>query len=106
MIELPKFTWYVQKIGDNYVANVYSGTADTDPQRGVLCKTVFLFKTFMKTDKKQGPEVFVAEYGWQFPWGSDRTFETVTQEFEATAEGVLQAQAWLNEKHGEGCGEA
>ena len=96
MIQLPNYSWFVQKQGEKYLTNVYSGSLGTDPQEGCISKTTFNYRAFVQIAKDVGPVSFNVEYYWRFPWNKGgTTTEVVSMKFDASAQSIAKAEAWL-----------
>lgn len=96
MIQLPNYSWFIQKQGEEFLTNTYSGSLGTDSQEGCMNRTTFNYKAFVKTTKDEGPISFYVEYHWRFPWNQGgETSEVVSMEFNASAESIAKAEEWL-----------
>ena len=101
MIQLPNYLWFIQKQGEKYLTNVYSGSLGTDPQEGCMDKATFNYKAFIKTEKDVGPIAFRVECFWRLPWNQGgSTTEVVAMEFDASAESITKAEKWLTAEYG------
>jgi len=100
MIELPNYTWFIQKQGDEYVTNTYSGSLGTDSRGGCINKTTFNYRAFVKLKNKKEPVSFCVECYWRKPWTEGgETINFNAKEFEALQKGIESAAQWLTEQN-------
>lgn len=100
MINLPRYIWFIQKQGEKYITNIYTGSLGTDPKQGCINKITYNYRAFIKTTKEDGPISFHVEYFWRMPWiDGDAKSELFEKEFVASQEGINKAETWLVEQY-------
>ena len=96
MIKLPNYVWFLGNIPFRGDGNIYSGSAGCDPELGNITDKVFRYRVWLnKTD--DGFQLIAVHYKGEFNYESTDP-EIITQRiFNASAEGILEAQNWLQE---------
>jgi hypothetical protein len=112
MITLPHYNWFFQIQEGKPVTNVFSGSSGTEPSTGCFSIITFDYKVYVtekkeenaegeenkdeKAEKKPPVYKIVAEWHYTYPFGHDPKFsETVTKDFEASPNGLIEAAKWL-----------
>lgn len=96
MIKLPNYVWFLGNIPFRGDGNVYSGSAGCDPEFGNITDKVFRYRVWLnKTD--DGFQLIAGHYNGEFNYESTDP-EIITEKiFNPSAEGILEAQTWLQE---------
>lgn len=96
MIKLPNYVWFLGNIPFRGDGNVYSGSAGCDPELGNITDKVFRYRVWLnKTD--DGFQLIAGHYNGEFNYESTDP-EIITEKiFNPSAEGILEAQTWLQE---------
>ena len=88
-IELPGLTWF--KGG-----NIYTGSFGTNPQYGFMNIYTAEYKAFFHKDET-GLQL---KASWRIrpPWNEPQDTETIEKVFDASAEGIHEAEQWLSDE--------
>ncbi len=97
MIKLPLYNWFVNKVETTPVSNTLKGSEGTDALHGMLSKTTFHYKVQVLNVGKEDVKLEASYYTVSaFSQGNEKS-EPVSQEFECSEDGILQAEKWLND---------
>lgn len=95
MVKLPSYLWFMGLISFRGPGNTYSGSFGCDPALGNIDGNIFRY--VVKIINKDDVNVLRAVY-YVGNNALEATDESLITEkiFEATSEGILEAQDWLN----------
>lgn len=99
-INLPPLNWFIQEQNGSVVTNTYSGSLGTDAKTGCLGKHIFNYKVF--AELLEDTYKLIAMFCIPEPWPNSDC-EVDASIFEATVEGLAEAEDWLcenSEKYG------
>ncbi len=101
--KLPQLSWFRQIQDNRPVKNFLTGSLGTDPEHGCLRKRTFNYKVNAIEIPQEGQEdkiMLSASCYIRLPWAQN--LECVNHqfmEFEFSAEGISQAEQWLEEQY-------
>ncbi len=96
MVKLPNYIWFLGNIPFRGDGNIYSGSAGCDPFYGNIDTKTFRYRVWLsKAD--DGLVLNAAHYIGENSY--DSTLKDIINEktFEASPQGISEAQDWLNE---------
>ena len=95
MVKLPSYLWFMGLINFRGPGNTYSGSFGTDPSKGSIEGNVFRY--VVKIEKEEDDFFLKAVYYVGINALEATDPKIVTEKiFEASSEGILEAQDWLN----------
>lgn len=94
MVKLPQIDWFMGMLKFRGEGNIYSGSAGCDPMLGNIESKIFRCRAWI--EKKDDKFILKAAYynGLYSYEATDKSIIT-EKEFEASPDGILQAQSWL-----------
>lgn len=97
-IKLPSYEWFLGLMGFGGAGNIYAGSYGTDPYKGCLVSDTFRYRVWIEKDEN-GEKLLKAVYYVGNQCYDETQKEKITEEtFEASAEGIDEAQKYLIEK--------
>ena len=97
-IKLPSYEWFLGLMGFGGEGNIYAGSYGTDPYKGCLVSDTFRYRVWIEKDEN-GEKLLKAVYYVGNQCYDETQKEKITEEtFEASAEGIDEAQKYLIEK--------
>ena len=98
LIKLPSYEWFLGLMGFGGAGNIYAGSYGTDPYKGCLVSDTFRYRVWIEKDEN-GEKLLKAVYYVGSQCYDETQKEKITEEtFEASAEGIDEAQKYLIEK--------
>jgi len=98
LIKLPSYEWFLGLMGFGGAGNIYAGSYGTDPYKGCLVSDTFRYRVWIEKDEN-GEKLLKAVYYVGNQCYDETQKEKITEEtFEASAEGIDEAQKYLIEK--------
>lgn len=98
LIKLPSYEWFLGLMGFGGAGNIYAGSYGTDPYKGCLVSDTFRYRVWIEKDEN-GEKLLKAVYYVENQCYDETQKEKITEEtFEASAEGIDEAQKYLIEK--------
>lgn len=98
LIKLPSYEWFLGLMGFGGEGNIYAGSYGTDPYKGCLVSDTFRYRVWIEKDEN-GEKLLKAVYYVGNQCYDETQKEKITEEtFEASAEGIDEAQKYLIEK--------
>lgn len=101
-IDLPGYSWFYSNQQGTWVKNSYSGSRGTSTTNGCLCNKTYNYRVYIK-DISETESVIIAECYFIFPieQGGNKT-EVVSNKFENSEKGLIDASFWLYEEEQKG----
>ena len=95
-IKLPPLNWFIQEQNGSVITNTYSGSLGTDAKTGCISKPTFNYQVFAELleDTYRLIAMFCIPELWP---NSDCLIGADASAFEATVEGLAEAEDWLCE---------
>lgn len=98
MIKLPLYNWFVNKVETTPVSNTFKGSVGTDALHGMLSGLTFRYTVKVLNVGKDDVKLEASYYTVSaFSQGNEKS-EPVSQEFECSDQGILQAEKWLSQR--------
>lgn len=97
MIKLPSYEWFMGNIVFGKAGNRYSGSFGCDPLKGNIAEKTFRYSVWL--DKDEEGKMFLKAVHYVGPNALDSTDESIITEkrFDASSEGILDAQKWIKD---------
>jgi len=99
IIKIPPYNWFINKSDNKPVTNIYSGSCDTEYNKGAAHLKTFNYKVYV-VDVGTETARFVAECYSVDPWNDGYKKEDIgNKEASCSDEGLIELNEWLNEEH-------
>ena len=96
MIRLPIFKWFINKIGDETVTNIYTGSHGTDGDTGCVDRSTLNYTVSVEVPNGDRP-FFKCECLTKGAWDAGLNWFLFSKGcFFGTEEGLKQLEDWLN----------
>ncbi len=96
-INLPRHQWFIQKQGDMFATNIYSGSLGTNPAKGCIANLTFNYRVYVDVSSNDESGFRLVAEGFNIqPWGAGggkTDFERA--EFDNSPKGIRDAGEWL-----------
>lgn len=94
-IKLPSYEWFLGLMGFGGKGNVYAGSYGTDPYLGCLNNQCFRYRAWIEKDENDEKQFKAVHYIGNKCFDETDKEKMTKKVFEASADGILQAQEWL-----------
>lgn len=96
MVKLPNYVWFLGNIPFRGAGNVYSGSAGCDPMLGNISSKVFRYRVWIQKND-DGMRLIAGHYIGEYNYESTDS-EIITEKvFDASPEGILEAESWIQD---------
>lgn len=100
LIKLPSYEWFLGLMGFGGKGNVYAGSYGTDPYRGCLVSETFRYRVWIDKDENDEKLLKAVHYIGQECFDETDSKSMTEKNFDATSDGIIEAQNWLIDELG------
>ena len=98
LIKLPSYEWFLGLMGFGGAGNIYAGSYGTDPYKGCLVSDTFRYRVWIEKDENNEKSLKAVYYVGSQCYDETQKEKITEETFEASAEGIDEAQKYLIEK--------
>ncbi len=96
MVKLPNYIWFLGNIPFRGDGNIYSGSAGCDPFYGIVPSKTFRYRVWLSKND-DGLTLNAAHYVGEKTYDSTDNELINEKTFDASPQGIADAETWLNE---------
>ncbi|MGN0550195.1 MAG: hypothetical protein ACI4IM_11415 [Acutalibacteraceae bacterium] len=97
-IKLPSYEWFLGLMAFGGDGNIYAGSYGTDPYKGCLVSDTFRYRVWIEKDENNEKLLKAVYYVGTKCYDETEKDKMTEMTFEASAEGINEAQKFLLEK--------